>query len=182
MDAYEVIELVLDASKRSNVGRTAIQKLVYLAQAKTQSLDTLQYRPHYYGPYSSDLSLALERLVAHSFVDETLGHQYEGYKYQLTSDGADIVSMLKESSTSEYQEIENIVNTCKELCGLGAKPLSCAAKVLFIQKNRPGNKGAMTVKDAKEQAKGFGWDISDEDIERGAAILERLDLVKSVAG
>ncbi len=181
MDIYETIESILDASKGSNIGRTAIQKLVYLAHAKIPTLDIPQYRPHYYGPYSSDLSLALERLVTHHFIDETPGRLREGYKYRLTPDGDTIVAELKKHSLDEYQKIKDIVDKCKDSCDLKANPLSCAAKVLFMQRNRPNGEGTMTVDEARKRAQGFGWNISSEDIEEGTTVLCHLELAKNIA-
>ena len=181
MDIYGTIESVLDASEGSNIGRTAIQKLIYLAHAKIPTLDIPQYKPHYYGPYSSDLSLALERLVTHHFIDETPGRLHEGYKYRLTPDGDEIVAELKEHSRDEYLKIKDIVNTCMNSCDLKASPLSCAAKVFFMQRNRPNSEGTMTVKEARKRAQGFGWNISSKDIEDGATVLCHLGLAKNIA-
>ena len=84
MNSYDVIKAILDSDVDAAIGRTAMQKLAYLAMEKISGLDIPDYRPHYYGPYSAELRRALERMVRYSFVNERKipGLTYEGYRYE----------------------------------------------------------------------------------------------------
>ena len=89
-----------------------------------------------------------------------------------------IAKDLKKSAAGKCEEIRKIVKTCNELCGLKSNPLSLAAKLLFMLKEKPENERKMTYEEAKGRAKSLGWNINDKDIEQGVSILERLKLAK----
>lgn len=182
MDVYETVESILGANNGEIKGRTAIHKLVYLSNKTISGLTIPLYKPHYYGPYSPDLSLALEKMVAYSFIDEIKmpGYLYEGYKYQLTSDGQDMVNYIKDNSPEQYEKIEKLVTTCKEFCDLKTKPLSYAAKVYFVLEQRHEQEKTLQYDDAIKQAEYLGWEISREDIDQGVELLEKLKLVNVV--
>jgi len=180
LDIYEVIESILDSNDGEVRGRTAIQKLVYLSKAVVPELRVPPYRPHYYGPYCSDLSLALEKMVAYSFIEEVKvpGHMYEGYTYRLTIDGLDLVKSIKVNQKKQYDEIKRLVKTCKQFCELRINPLSYAAKIFFMLESLPKNERKMSYQEAVNKAERFGWNIIHEDVEHGVQLLETLNLVK----
>lgn len=179
MDVYEVIECLLDSNDGEINGRTAIQKLVYLSKQTIPNLDLPAYKAHYYGPYSSAVSIALEKLVSYSFVDERriLNFDYETYGYRLTEDGQQIVEQIKTKNKTSYRKLNNLVNTCKEFCGLRSAPLSYASKVFFTLEELPKAKRSQELGNAAEKAKLLGWDISEDDVSVGTQLLEKLKLV-----
>lgn len=180
MDVYEVIESILDANGGEINGRTAIQKLVYLAQNTIPQLEIPPYKPHYYGPFSSELGLALEKLVSYSFVTETKvpGTMYEGYKYKLTTDGQKVIDSIKKEKKEEYEKIKGLVNTCKEFCELKTAPLSFASKMFYMLDAHKEDDEKLTIDEAIKNAKELGWKVSSDNVEQGAKLLEKLNLVE----
>ena len=180
MDVYETVESILDSNDGEVRGRTAIQKLVYLSKAVIPSLSIPEYRPHYYGPYCSDLSLALEKMVAYSFIDEIKvpGHFFEGYKYRLTDDGKALVKNIKLQQTEQYDAVRKVIDTCRRFCELKISPLSYASKIFYMLKEYPEGKRNMSYDDAINRAQTLGWDISQQDVEQGVGLLEALKLVR----
>src|SRR5690348_15751358 len=72
MNTYDFVHLVLSASNGQIRGRTKLQKLVYFAGVLTDSLDALGFRAHYYGPYSSAVTSAVEELRSLGFLEERI--------------------------------------------------------------------------------------------------------------
>lgn len=179
MDIYEIVEAILDSNNDEIVGRTAIQKLVYLSGKTIKELTIPVYKPHFYGPYSPDLSLALEKMVTYSFIDETKnpGKMYEGYKYRLTADGKKMADRVKDYSPDLCQKINYLVHTCKKSCGLRTAPLSYAAKIYFMLENNAEEKKQMNYDDAIETAEKLGWELTRDDINKGVELLKELKLV-----
>lgn len=182
MDVYETVEAILDSNGGEIVGRTAIHKLVYLSKKTIDGLALPIYKPHYYGPYSPDLSLALEKMVTYSFIDEVKipGKMNEGYKYRLTPDGQDMANHVKSTCPTEYQKINSLVSACKKFCDLKTAPLSYAAKVYFMLENNQEEEKVMDYKSAIETAEKLGWELTPDDIDQGVELLNQLKLVNIV--
>jgi len=182
MDIFETVEAILDSNNGEINGRTAVQKLVYLSSVIIPELEIPSYKPHYYGPFSPELGLALEKLVSYSFVDEVKipGRMYEGYKYRLTPDGQDMVKIIKSDKPELYNKVKKVVTTCKEFCDLKIAPLSYAGKIFFMLEKHPAEKRKMSYSDAIKEASTLGWEISSDDVDQGVSLLEKLNLVKVV--
>jgi hypothetical protein len=179
MDVYETIECILDANNGEVTGRTAVQKLVYLSKCVISELEIPPYKPHYYGPYSSAVSIALEKLVSYSFIDERRvpAYLYESYVYSLTGDGKKMMRLTRKQHQSTYKKIKNVVDTCREFCDLKPKPLSYASKVFFTLERLPKDQRKQELDNAVENAKRLGWDISPHDVKVGKQLLDNLKLV-----
>ena len=52
------------------VGRTRLQKIVYLLREMYQIPFRFRFKPYFYGPYSEDLSDAIENLTALGVIEE----------------------------------------------------------------------------------------------------------------
>lgn len=179
MDVYETIESILDANNGQIAGRTAIQKLVYLTKRVVPALDVPPYKPHYYGPYSPGVSMAVVKLVSYAFMDENRvpAYDYETYMYRLTNDGKKMVELTKRERPSTFKKIRQVVLTCKDFCDLRPTPLSYASKVFFTLEHLPKNRRSRELQSAVENAERLGWDISSEDVEVGKQLLQKLKLV-----
>ena len=177
MDIYDIIMAMLD-SENGIRGRTAIQKLVYLAKAVHPNLDVPEYKPHYYGPFSTEVGETLSALVSYSFVYETrlMGSRYLGYRYQLTKDGKDVIKDIKEQHGAEYNTIRNLVDKCQELCSLRIHSLSFASKIWFMQMRRTRGSGPMSEDHLRERGRDLGWEMDDQDINGGIRLLKDLGL------
>jgi len=179
---YETIEAILDSNNGEIMGRTAIHKLVYLSKKTIDGLTLPIYKPHFYGPYSPDLSLSLEKMVTYSFIDEIKvpGKMYEGYKYRLTNDGQDLANHVKTTYRKEYEKINNLVTVCKKFCNLKIAPLSYAAKMYYMLESNKEAKKTMDYNDAISKAEKLGWEITADEVEEGVQLLEQLKLVEVV--
>ena len=179
MDIYDTIYAVLTANDGKINGRTVIQKIIYLASKKISQLDVPPYKAHYYGPFSPGLGWALETMTSYSFLYEarTPGATYEGYTYGLTADGQKIASRAKNNYKNIFENIRKIVEICKDFCELKTAPLSYASKIHYMANSNMFRNG-MSFSDAVEHARKLGWNVSKDDVEQGARLLERLNLGK----
>lgn len=177
MDIYDIVMAMLD-SEDGIQGRTAIQKIAYLAKEIHPDLDVPEYKPHYYGPFSSGVGEALSALVSYSFVSETriMGSRYQGYEYRLTKYGRDAVEDVKKQFRSGYDTIRGLVDICNKSCGLRIHSLSFASKIRFMQTHRRQEDGPMTESDIKERGRDLGWKMTSQDIDGGIKLLRDLDL------
>ena len=177
MDVYDIVMAMLD-SEGGIRGRTAIQKLVYLAKEIRPDLDIPEYKPHYYGPFSTGVGVALSELVSYSFVYETKIREsrYLGYEYRLTEHGKSAVEDVKKQFRSDYDAIRKLVGGCSKSCGLRIHSLSFASKIRFMQTHKLHGDGPMTEEYIKERGRDLGWKIADRDIDGGIKLLRDLSL------
>ena len=63
MNTYNFVHLTLHALGGQVRGKTKLQKMVYFAGILTGAIEELGYRPHYYGPYSSEVTDAMGRFA-----------------------------------------------------------------------------------------------------------------------
>ena len=177
MDVYDTIESILDSNGREIKGSTAIQKLVYLAKEKIPELDIPKYKAHYFGPYSPEVGQSLEKLTSYLFVSERVvaTTKFEGYHYKLTDDGKKIMELVKKEQGDQYEKIFKFVKACRDACGLDISSLSFAAKILFVKRQNSDQK-TMSHEELKKKATEFGWDIKDEQIDKGTELLKELQL------
>lgn len=180
MDIYDIVMAMLD-SEAGIQGRTAIQKLAYLAKELHPDLDVPEYKPHYYGPFSPEVGETLSALVSYSFVSETriMGSRYLGYEYRLTEYGRDAAEDIRKQFRSGYDAIRELVDRCNKSCGLRIHSLSFASKIRFMQTHRLHEGGPMTEAYIKERGRDLGWRMTDQDIDGGIKLLRDLDLAPS---
>ena len=177
LDEYDLINLTLGSNNCSIVGRTAIQKLIYFIKIKIPEIK-INYIPHYYGPFSRDIAIGLENLVAFSFVEEknVSNSSFEQFRYDLTDTGKDVFEKTKNDYKTEHATISNIVDTCNTYCQLNISSMSFAAKAHYIIQQTP-KKEPVSKKKIQDLAVDFGWKLNDRDIEEGMNLLTKLDLV-----
>ena len=153
-------------------GRTVVQKLAYFANLRL-NVDGVRYRDYYYGPFSREVAIALDNLVSSLFVRETVrSTPIEHYTYELTRDGEDLAGKIVRESPAEHNAIKSVVDTCRKRCSLRARPMSCAAKVHFILDTDP--ECGASARGIKGMAQDFGWNMTDQEIEHGMALLGEL--------
>jgi uncharacterized protein YwgA len=183
MTADKLVLLIIDEADGRLRGKTLLQKRAYFL-SKELGLE-LNYRPHYYGPYSPDLEEGLSRAKALGFVQEQksgfgadqIGFEVCRYDYSLTEDGKEIVKTLRSRYSTECERIDQCL---KRLSKAGDKgdyvSLSIAAKAYHIltEKGKP-----MTSNDIRSEAKKIGWKIEQQSLENAVSFLEKMDLVKT---
>ena len=152
-----------------------LQKLGYFASLKT-SLDGIHYKDYFYGPFSKEVAIGIEDTRAALLVNEMVrSSPIESYTYRFMDDGWEIVKHVRRECPKECAVINDIVKVCKERCGLFAHPLACAAKSHYVLA-RAGDEADRTPAGIERMAGGFGWNLKEDDIKRGVALLEALSL------
>lgn len=177
MDVYDTIYSIVDANNGKIKGRTAIQKIAYLASKKIPELEVPPYTSHYYGPFSPGLGCALENMVSCAFLYETrTPSAYAGYTYGLTDDGREICGISKKKYGDIFAKVANIVSICKKYCELRITPLSFASKINYMVESQ-ARTDDMKGEDLTEYATKFGWKMNNDDITQGTELLRWLKLV-----
>lgn len=176
----EAVLLVLDAAGGSISGRTAVQKLCYFG-AQTLGLD-LGHRAHYYGPYSRQVEAAVANETFAGDLEEhaepfEYGREGRTYHYQITSQGREIVQQLRADHPFEAAALDEMARSLGELVpGYRQKELSIAAKVDLIVHSQNEAVPAAAI---PALARGLGWQVDDEDVDRAVGILVRLERVQT---
>lgn len=170
MDAFDGIMLVLYCGRDARLGRTAIQKLVYLAGCKIPSLVIPPYRMQYYGPFSEEVGQMLEKLVSFSFISEEKepAGPHEAYSYSLTADGSKMARGM--AAAPEYHGIRSLMDGCGATCDFGVAALSYASKIMYLTRE------GMPYPEAVRRAEDLDWSLYPGSVADGIRILERLGL------
>ncbi|MXY21962.1 MAG: hypothetical protein F4Y49_11585 [Dehalococcoidia bacterium] len=160
----------------STHGRTMLQKKMYFLSVLAN--ENFGFRPHFFGPYSSQVSTSLSALGEADFVKETrMGYgiptnfgEMSRYDYDLSDSGKEVVGNRPEikSRYSEYLDRINDSGVASDI-----NTISIAAKVHFILSDQ----GEATSSQITEQAESLGWNVSGRDIRRVVQSLESLGLV-----
>ncbi|MCH7647209.1 MAG: hypothetical protein IIA83_01195 [Thaumarchaeota archaeon] len=178
MDIYDAISMTIHSNENIIEGRTTIQKLLYFQTVKIPKF-SIPYHHYFYGPFSRDVASALEDLSAFSYVNEIVhSGLYDSYSYELTKKGNNYAETKTKEFPKEHEKILEIIKICREFCDLKSAPLSYAAKSHYILiSTEEGIKGKYTTKDVLNIGKNFDWNITEDDIETGISLLQKLNLV-----
>lgn len=175
MHRLELVLAILDANEGTVRNRTVLQKLGYFATLKA-GLDGFDYKDYFYGPFSKDLAMGIEDTRAALLVNEMVrSSPIEWYIYTIIEDGWEIVKHVREKYPDECAVIREVVSVCKEHGGLLAHPLAFAAKAHYMLA-RAGDEADRTPAGIERMESGFGWNLKEDDIKRGVAVLEALNL------
>jgi len=172
------------SDKKMIAGRTLLQKTLYFLSAKLES--GLDFMPHYYGPYSTEVTEVISSLRAAGIIEEKIERllpfnfsvtfEPRRYTYQLTAIGGEIASWMADK---EKEDAESIRSVLEEMKKLGAahdyKNLSIAAKmhqILSIEDKE------MTAEEILEEAESIGWKIEEKEAESAINFLEKMKLIK----
>lgn len=141
MRLTDLLLVVISHNNGRFVGRSLIQKAVFFLN-ELGNLG-ISFSPHYYGPYSMDVAVALENLICTGFLSETERYvpnwnvwgETKKCTFKLTNDGKQILSEIKKSP--DYKRIKDLLNKL----GKFSKPedydrLSKAAKIYHRKKYR----------------------------------------------
>ena len=176
MEPSDLVLAILDSAKEPVRGRTAIQKMAYFVSVQDPGVRAeLDFVPHFYGPYSSRVASALQDLVQLGAIDEIPSMTEGGnpvYTYSITADGKHLAQSIKENLPS-LQTVSQVVSKC-QAAHKNVNILSWAAKTHFLLslQNRP-----VTIRQATEIGKDYGWEMSSEEARVGIGLLKELGLV-----
>lgn len=184
LDERDLILAVMSARRNEIRGRTVLQKLCYFVN-EMLSLG-VSYEPYFYGPYSEDIAVSVDSLVALDFVDEesealpsTISDEPQFdkrvYTYRLSESGQKLVEGRKKR-LEIYTRAKDIISRL-EKSGLDlndANTLSVAAKINLILKEK---RKSLTNHEISEIAGSLGWEISEELVGAVSDSLVKLGLV-----
>ena len=152
-------------------GRTRLQKIGYFASKGGEY--KIDFSPHYYGPFSSEIDDALQTLVSFGLVEETtrtpslsergtLVFEPKLYSYSLTEKGKAILRSRVPESDPEYQRIqEEIRKIRQQKGGFQTKTLAAAAKIDFILSLL---KRKASYQEISREAARLGWNLDPNEI------------------
>jgi uncharacterized protein YwgA len=177
MEISELLLALLSICPEGIDGRTAIQKLGYLASVSMKM--EAGYNADLYGPYSTLVASQLQTLVELDFVVERARRTVRNrtmYNYGLTADGRSFAVKVQRKFPREHSIIRRVVRKCNQIVHCNFLSLSWAAKVHFVLKQ---NDRAMTYDEAINASKSFGWELQKDQVEAGARLLTSLKLIET---
>lgn len=170
MNPYDFLHLTFLAVDGEIKGRTKVQKTVYFLGVLSNALPELGFRPHFYGPYSDEISEALIKLKARDFLTETIlgagavgscGFEIARHDFRLTEEGREIAKQKAQANPEVWRKIKNVVQRYKAAGDIDYMRMSVAAKTYFMlqQSGKPAS-----LMQLSESAKELGWETSPQEI------------------
>jgi len=166
------------------IGKTRLMKYVYFV-SELRGVKKSGFRPYFYGPYSDEVSSALEALVFLGLVEQKRtehgpgdrGYEKVLFEYTLTNDGVGLAQALAEQHSKEAQSIRGAADKlASKAKKIGYMELSCAAKAHFLLRQGAGKK--MTVQSIVEKARTFDWKLRASEAQRCADLLVDMGLAE----
>lgn len=183
MNPLDFLLLALDALGGSVRGRTMMQKKVYFLGLLTGELESLGYRPHYYGPYSPTVADAVTQLKVLGFIREETksagvsdnsGFEVARQDYSLSDDGRAVVERAKRREAEMVRKLQEAARRLGAAGEVSYVQLSIAAKINYILKAR-GTR--LTPEAIREAARDLGWPLDPDEVRQAVEYLSKLDLV-----
>jgi len=181
ISTYDFVHLVLLASGGKVLGRTKLQKTVYFTGVLAGHPGNLGYRAHYYGPYSSEVSAAVDELRGLGFLKQDVasgnafdsrGFEIARYDYILTFEGNIVADEKVKLHPDEWRRIEAAVKSLGTAKTDDYVKLSIAAKAHFMSIKE-------NVKSPEEWARKsskYGWQVSEVEFREADDLLRSINL------
>ncbi len=186
MNTYDFVHLALYAIDEKIKGKTKFQKTIYFLGKLTGHLDELGYHAHYYGPYSSQVAEAADRLRSLDFLEQTIacggvvdsfGFEVARYDFELNKEGKEVACSKTKDYPKFWEKLSEAVSVFKKAGDLDYHALSIAAKTYFLLGRERGRVGVSQIQKTAEK---FGWSVGAHEIEKACVFLKKLGLVKLV--
>lgn len=120
-------------SERKIKGRTRIQKTVCVLKFNKHVSFNFDFKSYFYGPYSEDLTEAVNGLIGMKILKETIvpvGYGYR-YEYELTDQGINLLGKVRSKLLSSNRSVvETIEQEVPRLERMGSSDLVRLAKVV----------------------------------------------------
>ena len=184
MNAYDFVQLGLYAIGSEIKGKTKLQKTIYFLGELTDCGDELGYYAHYYGPYSSEVAEAADRLRSIGFLEQAIstggaydsrGFEVARWDFTLNEEGKKVADLKKEQSMELWKKLQNAAEKLEGAGDLDYQKLSIAAKTYFLLRER-GDQAS--IKEIKKLAEKCSWPVSEVEIEEAAKFLQKIGLVE----
>ncbi|MEE9442039.1 MAG: hypothetical protein V3V99_05165 [candidate division Zixibacteria bacterium] len=184
-NVYALLIYLIEHNGGSFHGKTNIHKNIYLLQQMMPRIDLpLKFSPYFYGPFSQDVSEALDLLESSgllkvSAIDYGVRDSFEvrKYIYKLTSSGRSAAESVKKN----YNEFASVIDSnFAKLISTGyhenTKVISTASKVKHILS---AEKKSLTRKSIQAKAKELGWEINTRDLSASVKVLVDIGLART---
>jgi len=180
----DLILLTLKYSDKNMIaGRTLLQKTLYFIQEKL-NLD-FEFTPHYYGPYSTQVTDNIADLCAAGILREdveafspfSFGVTFEPrkYTYSLTEKGQEVAQLVEKRNAEAAENVKSILVVMKNIGAVDDyKSLSVAAKMYHILKNKKQMKSSEIL----VEAKALDWNIDKDEAEAAIDFLLKMEFAK----
>lgn len=184
MTTYDFVHLVLFAFDGAIQGRTKLQKTVYFTGALSEHLPRLGYRAYFYGPYSGEVTGAVNELQGLGFLNQSSassgsvdprGFEVARYDYALTSEGREIAQEKSEHYPEEWKGIKKAAEALKSLNANDYVKLSIAAKTHYLLVEKGGR---ATFNELAGMTPRFGWKVTTVQMSDAGQFLESLGLIQ----
>ncbi len=165
-----LISLVLQSAGRI-IGRTKLQKMVYLANSIGWKAFDFKY--HNYGPFSDSLAAELDNMKNYGWIEEReiptsqdrlLHEYYFSNKYKQT--GLSQLSKVEDTTPNGKQLISRTKGLVKQLNKFSADDLQIMSTLVFLQAQDP----SMSEEQAIEMTRELKPQFSKEAISKGRRI------------
>lgn len=185
MKTSDFLLCIIGAMGGSVSGRTLLQKTCYFVSVQLEEEIDLDFKAHYYGPYSPTIDNALARMTDLGFVEQrtigfgtanSAGFEIRRNDYEFTEEGKEIFEFLRTQRAQEYRRIKDAVNNIKTAGDPGYFELSIAAKAYYIIHNQGG---ALTIGAIRSEARELGWEVEPQSLDHAVNFLEKLNLVRT---
>lgn len=154
--------LVIKNSHGGDVGRTKLQKMIYFAD-RYLDWDVGDYRLHYYGPYSRNISLTL-KTVQSGLVKETIPDSGP-YKYSVTEMGEQFLADFAKH-VCDADRIQHAEELFGELSEWSREHLEIAATIDYVQRSNPGMSRDDLLKRVRAIKDNFQFDFISETYDK----------------
>ena len=173
----------LSNEKNEIEGKILLQKCIYFVN-ELLKLD-IKFEPYYYGPYSSEVTFAIEEMKNTGIINEEIEKyiadswlmKYEPrlFKYNLTEFGSNLADVIEKCYTKEAENIRKAIEKIKEASKNTSKILSIAGKMYLILKleDRPKN-----YKEIISEAEYMNWHIKEEEAKKAIDFLNEIEIVE----
>jgi uncharacterized protein YwgA len=184
MNAYDFVHLALYALGDEVRGKTKLQKTIYFLGILSGSKDDLGFRPHFYGPYSAEVSDAVAHLRSLGFVDQNVsswgskdeaGFEVARYDFRLNDEGRSAADTKARKYPDELRRLRDAVEKFERMKDQDYEKLSIAAKTYFMLGEKRGKAGK---EELARLAQKFGWSVNPDQVSEAARFLESLGLVR----
>ncbi|MFA6223357.1 MAG: hypothetical protein WC647_13685 [Desulfomonilaceae bacterium] len=186
MNVRDFVVLCYGAFDGNINGKTNLQKKVYFLAVSLGKAEELGYRAHYYGPYSADVAESNTELKSLNYLSEcstswgsdNRGFEVARYDFSLTDEGWRLFERKRTENPDIWEDISTLAEKIKEAGNLDYWDLSIAAKAYFILDQKGKSVSSQEIQGA---AKGLGWEVTREELDRASTFLEKINLIKSLA-
>jgi len=161
-ERYGLLALLAEKMHEHNciLGKTALQKLIYLAKVLSNIGVDYDYGLYIYGPYSHELSADFEYLTAVGVLESEFKDYgtYGGYEIRPGENIREAIDKAKDFIASSDKEVERII---ERFGGMNARELELIATVVYLN-HEEGLKGTIL----PERVKSIKPHFSMQEIEK----------------